>query len=72
MSCGGASEADATSRGPALALNVALSMTVVVPSIAASASSAAPSTTNESARLPGSKKTPRLREDRAARVGGKR
>ena len=49
-----------------------LSTTVVVPSIAASVNNAAAITTAESMRLPGAKKTPRLREDRAARVGGKR
>jgi hypothetical protein len=53
-------------------LKVALSTTVVVPSIAASVNNAAAITTAESKRLPGAKKTPRLREDRAARVGGKR
>jgi hypothetical protein len=68
----GASDAEATRRGPALALKVALSTTVVVPSIAASVNNAAAITTAESKRLPGAKKTPRLREDRAARVGGKR
>jgi hypothetical protein len=55
-----------------LALKVALSTTVDVPNIAAIVNNAAAITTAESKRLPGAKKTPRLREDRAARVGGKR
>jgi hypothetical protein len=68
---GGASEADATSRGPALALSALLSTNREVPSIAATAIIATVITATESARLRPEKKTPRLREDRAARVGGK-